>query len=128
VVVEAIERGWDRFANGEVIAAAEAGGFHGRPKQLAAAVSNHWQDRPQPLPWRRSFHPGAGSAGQDLRFAHAGDAARAGGVVGANSSMGVEGRVWRPAAGVDARPTLLRGIRVQVDRRKPVPASFESRW
>src|SRR5580658_2286374 len=46
-------------------------------------------------------------------------------------SMGVEGRVWRPAAGVDARPTLLRGIRVHVDRRKPVPAvaaSFESRW
>jgi hypothetical protein len=27
VVVEAIERGWERLANGELIAAAEAGGF-----------------------------------------------------------------------------------------------------
>ena len=27
VVVEAIERGWDRLTNGELIAAAEAGGF-----------------------------------------------------------------------------------------------------
>lgn len=27
VVVEAIERGWDRFLNGELIAAAEAAGF-----------------------------------------------------------------------------------------------------
>jgi len=27
VVVEAIERGWDRLANGELIAAAEAAGF-----------------------------------------------------------------------------------------------------
>ena len=38
---------------------------------------------------------------------------------------------WRTRAGLESCPTLLRGIRVRVDRRKPVPAMaacFESRW
>jgi len=41
------------------------------------------------------------------------------------------GGSWRTRAGLESCPTLLRGIRVHVDRRKPVPAmvaSFESRW
>lgn len=52
VVVEAIERGWDRLANGELIAVAESAGFHARSNQryrrryaawtcpIAAAPSN----------------------------------------------------------------------------------------
>jgi recombination protein RecA len=38
---------------------------------------------------------------------------------------------WRARADLEVCPTLLRGIRVHVDRRKPLPAvaaSFESSW
>ncbi|HXM44041.1 MAG TPA: hypothetical protein VN924_22590 [Bryobacteraceae bacterium] len=59
---------------------------------------------------------------------------------GANAGDGTAGELrspepaesrLRPRLAAPQNPNLLRGIRVQVDRRKPVPAiaaSFESRW
>jgi len=81
IVVEAIERGWDRLVNGEPIAVAEAAGFHARSNQrdrrrFAAVDLPHCRrtiKRHQAAlteataaftlkAYGSSFHPGAGSA------------------------------------------------------------------
>lgn len=77
VVLEAIERGWGRLANGELIAVAEAAGFHARSNQrdrrrFAAEDLPHRRRTIKPplteataaftlKAYGSSFHPGAGS-------------------------------------------------------------------